>query len=88
MPNPLMQILSNMGGMGGSTNMLAQLINGKIDPQSLINNLIGNNPQNKKLWEQANQIANQNGNPKAAFNQLLKQNGLEPEKLMNMINKK
>lgn len=46
---------------------------GKLSPAELI----GNNPESKKAWDETQRIIKQTGNPETAFKQLCKQKGLD-----------
>lgn len=74
--NPGVQ--SNLGQIRNMVNLIKNAGN----PQALLNNMISQNPQMK----QAIQYVNDNGgNPKAAFEKLAKEKGIDPIEIQKMI---
>ena len=74
--NPGVQ--SNLGQIRNMVNLIKNAGN----PQALLNNMIAQNPQMK----QAIQYVNDNGgNPKAAFEKLAKEKGIDPIEIQKII---
>lgn len=66
----------------GQIRNMVNLIKNAGNPQALLNNMISQNPQMK----QAIQYVNDNGgNPKAAFEKLAKEKGIDPNEIQKMI---
>ena len=66
----------------GQIRNMVNLIKNAGNPQALLNNMIAQNPQMK----QAIQYVNDNGgNPKAAFEKLAKEKGIDPDEIQKII---
>lgn len=66
----------------GQIRNMVNLIKNARNPQALLNNMISQNPQMK----QAIQYVNDNGgNPKAAFEKLAKEQGIDPAEIQKII---
>lgn len=66
----------------GQIRNMVNLIKNAGNPQALLNNMISQNPQMK----QAIQYVNDNGgNPKAAFEKLAKEKGIDPNEIQKII---
>ena len=80
MKNPMMSKLQ--GSQFGQLKQMANLIKTAKNPQMMINQMLQNNPN----YKQAVDFVNQNGgNAKEAFYSLAKQNGLDPNEILNMF---
>lgn len=75
--NPMLQML-NQSKPSINNNMVSMLRNSP-NPQTLLNNLLMQNPQVTGLINQYG------GNPKAAFYALAQQKGIDPNTILNML---
>lgn len=98
--NPVLGIIGNMlGGSGKSNNVagsaqansfgnlnsilnLFGVLKGSVDPSSAIQEMAKTNPQIKQAMDYIN--AN-GGDAQSAFYKLANQNGIDPNKILNMI---
>lgn len=76
--NPMLQML-NQSRPSISNNPMAML-QGGMNPQQLINNLMARNPQISNLINQYG-----HGDPKAAFYEYARLKGANPDEILNMI---
>lgn len=81
MPNPLSSL---MGGMGGAQSnpmmsMLMSLMSGKANPEQMIQQLIGQNPQLAEVWKQAQTMSSgkSSNELQSMIEQLCKQKGVD-----------
>ena len=74
--NPIVQMLNqNTQSQGANlSNLLGVLKNAK-NPQALLNQIAGQNPQMKQILDMVQQNGN---NPKALFYKLAKEKGIDP----------
>lgn len=81
----ILQQLSNtpsMGNMAQIKNTIAMLKNAK-NPQALMQQMMS---QNNPGMQKAMQYVREHGNdPKAAFEALAREKGLDPDEIMNML---
>lgn len=58
---------------------MAQTIKSANNPQALLNQMVGNNPQIKQIIDQYG------GDPKTAFYGFAEANGVDPNEIINML---
>lgn len=58
---------------------MAQTIKSANNPQALLNQMVGNNPQIKQIIDQYG------GDPKTAFYRFAEANGVDPNEIINML---
>lgn len=75
--NPMLQML-NQSKPSTNNNMVSMLRNSP-NPQTLLNNLLMQNPQVTGLINQYG------GDPKTAFYALARQKGIDPNTILNML---
>ena len=83
MSNPL---FSNNKTSAGPLDGLMQFLNGGGDPQKLVEQILQQNPQARQLMQQIKNTAN-GRSPKEMALQLAKQKGIDPDQLIQMVNK-
>ena len=79
--NPMLQELNKVNPTNNSNNMLSLLKNSN-NPQELINNILASNPQITNLIEKYG-----NGDPRTAFYEYARQNGQDPQAILNIVKK-
>lgn len=80
MSNPM---LKNLNSPMNNVKNVYKMIKNAGNPQMMLNQMMGKNPQLK----QAVNFVNQNGgNPQQAFYQLAKQKGINPEDILKELN--
>lgn len=80
MPNPMMAALFG-NRIGGIKNMMSA-VRSAGNPEMMLQQMAGNNP----MVKQALDLVQQNGgDAKAAFMNLAKQNGVDPDTILNML---
>lgn len=70
--NPMMSQIKQMMGM----------VNSAQNPQAMLSQLMGNNPQMKQVMDIVNQCG---GDPKTAFYKLAEQKGINPQDVLDML---
>ena len=79
--NPIMQTL--LSNRLGSIKQMMQTVRAAQNPALMLQQMAGQNPQ----LQQALQLVQQSGgNPQAAFEKLARQNGIDPQSIMGMLN--
>ena len=73
-PQGVIQIKNMMDALSGAKN-----------PQQIVQNLLGSNPQMQQVMQFANQF---NGNYKSAFLNLAKSKGVDPQQIINFMKSK
>lgn len=84
MPNPIFQALmsNRLSQTIGPVRQLMQTVRAAGNPALALQQMAGNNPQ----VQQALQLVQQNGgNAQAAFMNLAKQNGIDPQQILSML---
>lgn len=70
--NPMMSQIKNMMGM----------VNSAQNPQAMLNQLMGSNPNMKRVMDAINQAG---GDPQKAFYQMAEQMGADPQEILNLL---
>ena len=83
MSNPL---FSNNKTTAGPLDDLMRFLNGGVDPQKLVEQILQQNPQARQFMQQMKNTAN-GRSPKEMALQLAKQRGMDPDQLVQMVNK-
>lgn len=83
MSNPL---FSNNKTSAGPLDGLMQFLNGGGDPQKLVEQVLQENPQARQFMQQMKNTTN-GRSPKEMALQLAKQRGIDPDQLVQMVNK-
>ena len=83
MSNPL---FSNNKTNAGPLDDLMRFLNGGVDPQKLVEQILQQNPQARQFMQQIKNTAN-GRSPKEMALQLAKQKGIDPDQLTQMVNK-
>lgn len=81
-----------MGGMGGAQSnpmmsMLMSLMSGKANPEQMIQQLIGQNPQLAEVWKQAQTMSSgkSSNELQSMIEQLCKQKGVDFNQFKSML---
>ena len=82
-PGILQQLMQSSPMMGNIKNMM-NMIRGAQNPQAMMNQLLMNNPNTKQVMDLVNAAG---GDPQKAFYQLAQQKGINPQDILDMINK-
>lgn len=61
---------------------MMNLMRNSGNPQAMLSSMMQNNPQVKQVMDFVNQNG---GDPKKAFYDLAKQNGIDPQEILNML---
>ena len=78
--NPLANSLPN--GNLAKIKQMMNTVSMASNPQSAIQNMIGNNPQLKQVMDVVQQSG---GDPQKAFYQMVEQVGADPNEILNML---
>ena len=82
-PGILQQLMQSSPMMGNIKNMM-NMIRGAQNPQAMMNQLLMNNPNTKQVMDLVNAAG---GDPQKAFYKLAQQKGINPQDILDMINK-
>ena len=87
MQNPILQALRNSSPVGVPNNLMQiknmmNMVRSAGNPQAMLQNLTQNNPQMQQVMNIVNQSG---GDPKAAFYQMAKEKGVDPEQVLSML---
>ena len=80
-PGILMQLARNNPATGKIKQMMG-MVRAAQNPQAMMNQLMMNNPQLKQAMDIVNQY---NGDANKAFQELARQNGINPQEIMDML---
>ena len=78
--NPLGNSLPN--GSLARIKQMMNTVNTATNPQSAIQNMMGNNPQLKQVMDL---VQKSGGDPKKAFYQMAEQQGVDPNEVLNLL---
>ena len=81
MPGILQQLAKSSPMMGTIKNMM-NMVNGAQDPNTMIRQLMNNNPQMKQVMDV---ISKAGGDPRRAFYELAQQKGVDPQEILDMM---
>lgn len=76
--NPMLKDLNRISQT--TNNNLLTLFQNSKNPQELVNNMLASNPRITQLINQYG-----NGDPKTAFYEYARQNGQDPQAILNMV---
>ena len=77
----LQQLAMSSPAMGQIKNMIG-MIKSAQNPQALINQMMMNNPNMKRVMQIVNQYG---GDANRAFQEMAQQNGINPQEIMDMM---
>lgn len=79
---PINPILQELSQINKTNNNILSLLQNSNNPQELVNNILASNPQITDLIKKYG-----NGDPKTAFYEYARQNGQDPQAILDMVKK-
>lgn len=79
---PINPILQELNQINKTNNNILSLLQNSNNPQELVNNILASNPQITDLIKKYG-----NGDPKTAFYEYARQNGQDPQAILDMVKK-
>ena len=86
MKNQLFQQLNPLGNLLPNNisqiKQMMNMVNSASNPQSMIQNMMGSNPQMKQVMDL---VQKSGGDPKKAFYTMAEQQGVDPNQILNLL---
>jgi hypothetical protein len=79
---PINPMLQELNQANKTNNNILSLLQNSNNPQELVNNILASNPQITDLIKKYG-----NGDPKTAFYEYARQNGQDPQAILDMVKK-
>lgn len=80
--NPILQAITGKSMTGnalGQARQIVNLIKSSANPQAMVSNMLGSNPQVQRIINQYG------GDPRTAFYRYAESNGVDPDEILNML---